>query len=443
MMTLSKPIKVFAFSMVLYVLILAAAIYIGVKLKAEPWFHFGLGIGAIFVFFASFYFYDYHLRPYKDDILNNMARKKRTVSLWILQWILPAMAIQLFVVVGFWITVAQVPFKENIYIHPFQYGQVYKKMNNYLEKEVADTEFVFKLLDKIPEIVRAKLIQKGQVLEDEFSGYLKKRDIQGKLHDEEYFNQIISMISDIYMIPFSIALAFSFLGTLIYCLNDTAYRLIIEDLYPKTYVSYSTRFIFAPSLSIVIAYFMMNDWWSNGAPALFFFVGFFPQLALQFIEEKMRGVLKFARAEKREMPLGLIQGVTDYVAYRLKEIGICDAQNLAYADLNYLRRNWYNDRQLCDFVAQAILLITLKDDFDKLQSAGIRNIIAFKKILGEDSKRLQLGRRLALTEKLDVVNELIKSPALRRRINVLEEIIEVFDRREIRNIQATGVTASF
>lgn len=140
------------------------------------------------------------------------------------------------------------------------------------------------------------------------------------------------------------------------------------------------------------------------------------------------------------MPLGVIQGITDYAGYRLRELGIEDAQNLAYCDLNYLLKNWFNDRMLCDFVAQSLLFIQLKEDFAKLQNAGVRNIIAFKNILSDGPKRKEFAAKFEIKGDLDAVIQLISEPPLSERIETIEKIIKEFDRREIQTLQESGIT---
>ena len=72
--------------------------------------------------------------------------------------------------------------------------------------------------------------------------------------------------------------------------------------------------------------------------------------------------LKLKKGKTDEVPLNLIQGMTDYKIYRFREVGVGDAQNLANMDLSGMYKNLaYNYRLLCDFVSQAILLIYAKD----------------------------------------------------------------------------------
>jgi len=185
----------------------------------------------------------------------------------------------------------------------------------------------------------------------------------------------------------------------------------------------------------------MNQWLINGAPIVFFLVGFFPQMALRYIEEKARERLKLRREEKEEIPLGLIQGMTDYNIYRLKELGMGDSQNLAYADINYLRKNWYNDRQLGDFISQAMLLIHLKKDFSKFQSNGIRNIIAFKHVVKDkecNPEECKLFSQAVGIDKEKLLNlyKLINMSPTKERIDALEIMISKFDENERQKLKS-------
>ena len=432
--------EIFLLAVFIYILIFTVTVQIcRFRLKGQSWCYFGLVIGLIYVYFAFYYFYYNHLLPYLKDLEEEVVKKEKNVFFWLLEWILPAMALQFFIYAGFWLTVSKVPFKDYMYCHPYMYGQVYKKIDNYLSPEVPAAGLAVNPSEVLTEEMKTKLLRKGEVIEKEFSGYVKHWTAPEHRTGQDYLNAVIVLTSNIYKIPFYIALTFSFLGTLMYTLNNASHRFAILDLYPKTFVGYLIRFLFAPALSLVIAYSLMDDWWMTGAPALFFFVGFFPQLALQYIEDKVRTSLKMIKGKKTEVPVDLIQGVSDYIGYRMKELGVGDAQNLAYCDLNFLRKNWYNDRLICDFVAQALMLIHLGKDFSSLQNAGIRNIISFKKILGDDRKRKQIGNKLGIRVKLDAVMDVIVEPPLVERIDTLEKIIKAFDTKEIDGLKAAGV----
>ena len=60
---------------------------------------------------------------------------------------------------------------------------------------------------------------------------------------------------------------------------------------------------------------------------------------------------------------------------RLAEVGIDNAQNLAEANIEELiLKTPFNPRLLLDWIAQAKLYVTFKDDIDGLRKAGIRTV---------------------------------------------------------------------
>ena len=95
--------------------------------------------------------------------------------------------------------------------------------------------------------------------------------------------------------------------------------------------------------------------------------------------DKALKTFKLEKPDVTQVPLSKIQGMSEYKTYRFREIGITDAQNLASADLNFLKQNLaFCCSMLCDFISQSILLIHLQDDIDKLRKVGIRDILSFK-----------------------------------------------------------------
>lgn len=372
--------------------------------------------------------------PYKRE--QRLPRFRPTnIYVWMLQWFFPIVVMHTLIILAFWITLheTKASWKGTVFTQPYLYGLKYKRFEN--------TYGYLKLTEKEKVAFDASKA-------DEFERYLKMSqpmeaqpgkpaiiapagkvptDTATKENPEE---RATNIEMSIYKIPFLIAFAFGFLGTLIYTLKDVAYRFYTADLYPKTFVSYVIRFIFAPCICIVIAYFIMNDWWVNGAPILFFLIGYFPDRGLQFIEET---VMKYLKLEKKDLgkdiPLGIIQGMSDYIVYRFKEIGIDNAQNLAYVDLDKVRENiGYDDSVLCDFVSQAILLVHLRDHFLELQGAGIRNIISFKERITTEQDALDISKSLNISfEKINSLRKILeKDEELQSRVKKIQECIMEF-----------------
>jgi hypothetical protein len=302
------------------------------------------------------------------------------------------------------ITLHASPLKGNIYVQPYKYGQIFKLVEDFNRSELA-------------------------------AGTLSERDVAKQLERKtellesvsQYFEQDFVGLSQeliIYSIPFFIAIAFSFLGALVYALKDATYRLHTSDLYAKTFISYLIRFVFSLSLSIAIAYFLMNNWWINAAPVIFLLIGFFPQRALQYMEEKAMTLLRLQKEEKEDIPLSRIQGMTDYKIYRFREIGVGDVQNLAKVDLSYLKQNLsYNCRLLCDFVSQAILVIHLGAHLEVLRGFGVRDVFSFRSTIS-DANCEEIAKLLNIPAgKLRGFLETINKPPMKARIeNILSWI---------------------
>ncbi len=80
----------------------------------------------MYVLITFYYFYEHYLLPYIKDVEKGEPLKKNVFS-WMIVWILPALAVQYFIFIGFWLTVQVVPFKQSLYTQPYMYGQAYKK----------------------------------------------------------------------------------------------------------------------------------------------------------------------------------------------------------------------------------------------------------------------------------------------------------------------------
>ena len=223
----------------------------------------------------------------------------------------------------------------------------------------------------------------------------------------------------------------------LYSLKDVAYRLYTLDLCPNTLVSYIIRFIFSAALCLVIAYFMMDNWLIQGAPLLFFFIGFFPDRALQYIESHAMKLLSLTKDKRNpSLPLSLIQGMTEYFIYRFEEIGIRDAQNLAFVDLGHLVENLgYSRRLLLDFVSQAMLRVLIPEHFVTVQKTGARDIIAFRAMAKESIDTHHDSAAFAKLIGLpgDQVNGLLsisKTDAWQRRIDTIANEINKCNNEE-------------
>lgn len=399
----------------------------------------GLIIGGIYVCISLYYFYEHLLSPYVKESRTIegkeiFSRKGSIITIispniysWMIQWIVPALLIQVFVIFGFFLTIQKSQDKPvltgSTYSSSAIQGSIYRRLQS-----ISNTPATSFNDEKIEE-----MFKRARFIETEFSGYFDNTNFYNGEGKERYITKITKDLEvPINTIPYKIAITFGFLGTLIYTLTNIVSRLNSHDLYPYALINYLVRFIFAPTICVVLAYLVMDNFPVFLTPVIFFFIGYFPQRALQYIEEKARDVLSLPKEETGQaIPLSMIQGMTDYIIYRFKEIGISDAQTLAYSDLPTLKNNLgYSDRQICDFVAQALLLIYLKDDFGKLQLFGIRTIINFKDTINMENYK-NIAQILGIApEKLAGMLKLISAEGMDNRIQTLKSLIRAYDQRE-------------
>ena len=438
----------------------------------------GLIIGSIYVLITFYYFYQNYLAPYGLEHPDSERVEERSLILWVLSWFIPALLLQIFVVFGFFLTVDRVNLSDTMYTHPFMYGQTYKKM--LATSDLAEAN----LLKNDPANQDANKETRLKYLEDRFSSfvrnYISRAEVptidepggfKSKLEEileeiERLDNQLLKLQKNkqklyavqkskkerqeriyeiavqridpraklenrLHAIPYLIALTFGFLGALIYSLLDIVNRNSNSDLHIKTLINYLVRFIFSLAICLVIAYFFMSNWQSNIAPMVFFLCGIFPQQALGYIVERARRSLRLEKRQYEEIPLEVLQGMTDYIAFRFRELGIGDAQNLAFCNVKRISDNLgFSDSMISDFVAQAMLVVYMKDDFRILRSKAIRDIFCLNDLLEKEKKKLRpLAEFLQIEEeKLLVMTHVFEDPAVQARIKELREMKELSEK---------------
>ncbi len=230
---------------IVYILLNCTLIYFCLTTEpVRPWltksFMAGLILGGLFVLIAMYHFHSIYLTPYlEEEIKSEKEERGRRTNIYVFfaMWSIPPLIVQCCVILGFVGTVTLSPLKGNIYFQPYRYGQIYKKVENFNTTELGRGVFA---KDELP-----KILERKKMLLDTVSVYLKADSIK------RWGAEAI-----VYYIPLLIALAFSFLGVLVYTLKDASFRLHTEDLYPRTYVGYLIRFLMALTISITIGYFL-------------------------------------------------------------------------------------------------------------------------------------------------------------------------------------------
>jgi len=366
----------------------------------------GIVIGSIFPFISFLYLYKNYISE-KKEIPSN---KLRQMS--ILSWLLPAFFLHIIIIFGFSITLSTPTssgFKGSFYTSFYEYGKLFERFSekglDIIEKEPKEFKnyvtyygsFFREGKRKKRETRLQRLLIKWFPEEKEDNSKSKDASISKKKdassdsdktqrstskNDKEYtdslkkFSEISARIS---RIPFFLAITFGFLGALIFCLRDAISRYGNVDLYPKVYIFYIIRFIISASLAVALSSFIMVEFPVILAPFIFFGIGYFPERAIKYIDNKMTNYFGIKTTEYKLIPLTDIQGLTPEKTLRLREVGIEDVQHLALADIDFLEKNLpYNKELLCDWIAQSILYLQFPENIEFLRKMGIRNILQLK-----------------------------------------------------------------
>jgi hypothetical protein len=390
----------------------------------------GLVIGGFFPFIAFIYYYRNYIKA------PGLANRRPSV----LSWILPAVLTQIIVILGFIIllgypkpnlnkvqTTARMQDKKQEYTIRYSrsffsgglhYGHLFQKF----QKEQVDAPNSIEL--KYEEVSR---------LFNQYRPYFVTTETETcppKEQREEYqaycrekFAQISSVIN---AIPFYLAITFGFLGALIFSLGDLVVRFNMVDLYPKNFVFYSIRFVVAASLCATLANFFMEEFPLIMAMPVFFLIGYFPERAIKYLDQKMTDYLGFKTYEP--LPLSLVQGMSGEKALRLREIGIEDIQHLAVGNIQTMTNNLpYCQDMLCDWIAQSILILYFTKQVEALRDVGVRTILDLQGCLLESPEDhvIECAKKIGISEiQLQHVARILRTDPMRTRIEELRTCME-------------------
>jgi hypothetical protein len=247
---------------------------------------------------------------------------------------------------------------------------------------------------------------------------------------EEYLNfclqKFAQMSIAINAIPFYLAISFGFLGALIFSLQNLMIRYNTVDLYPKNFIFYSIRFVVATSLCVALANPVIEEFPVIMAVPIFFLIGFFPERAIKFLDQKMTEYLGFKTYEP--WPLSLVQGMSGEKAFRLREIGIEDVQHLAVADIGYMKNNLpYSLDMLCDWIGQSLLILYFGEQIENLRSIGVRTILDLRECLlgSQEDEAIKCAKKIGISVfQLTYVAKILTIDPMRTRINQLRNCLE-------------------
>jgi hypothetical protein len=188
-----------------------------------------------------------------------------------------------------------------------------------------------------------------------------------------------------------VVLTLAFLGAYIWSCHNIIRRLIAGDLAPIEYYNTALRMIFAPLLSLLLAFLFeaagAGGLMRESLPVIAFMTGMLPGAALHYLQDRFLKLLEFAEDSAHSLSLRMIEGMNRHHEVRLGEVGIDNAQNLAEADLvELILKTPFGPAQLLDWIAQAHLYVYVKDEIQLLRRYGIRTALDLYEVAADGAR---------------------------------------------------------
>jgi hypothetical protein len=194
-----------------------------------------------------------------------------------------------------------------------------------------------------------------------------------------------------------VVLTLAFLGAYIWSCHNIIRRLIAGDLAPVEYYNTALRMIFAPLLSLMLAFLFeasgTGDVMRESLPVIAFMTGMLPGAALHYLQEKFAALMKWSEDSAHLLSLRMIEGMNRHHEVRLGEVGIDNAQNLAEANVvQMILKTPFSPDQLLDWIGQARLYVYVKDDIEVLRRYGIRNAFDLYELASDEARLNEIAR---------------------------------------------------
>jgi hypothetical protein len=180
---------------------------------------------------------------------------------------------------------------------------------------------------------------------------------------------------------------FAYLGWLVWTITTIFDGANASQLLPTTFNRLIYRLCAAVFIAIVVRFSFSTDAAAdtsiaNWMLAVAFTVGMFPSRGLEYIQ---RVADKFLQKPQRseEFPLDLIQGISDGMLFRIHELGISSAIDLAsFNPLALFDATGFNMTEIVDWTSQAQLLkLAQSGKYQALQAVGYRTVFDLVRVL--------------------------------------------------------------
>lgn len=192
------------------------------------------------------------------------------------------------------------------------------------------------------------------------------------------------------------AMAFGFLGALVFCIQLLFRRFTAKDLNPSIFLRCTVSmfcglvfsfvvFTAAGSFEFGISGENTSDWTGSGAligSIVAFSLGYFPNMAIRWFTRIANQSLGEESRRSDGQRLLLLDGVGLFHEERLSEAGIHNLHDLAFADHGRVWVNTpYSAQQIMDWIDQSLLFMFLDNkEMASFRRGGIRNASDFVSI---------------------------------------------------------------
>ncbi|MBK1657928.1 hypothetical protein [Paracraurococcus ruber] len=168
-----------------------------------------------------------------------------------------------------------------------------------------------------------------------------------------------------------VVVGFAFLGWICWALVTIFDRSTSLQILPSTFRKITIRL----ALAVLVAVTLRHGLPDVSVALIGFGVGMFPQRGIAWLEGAFNRLIQ-AEQRSEAFALELVQGISRGVTFRLQEVGIDDAVDLAHANPFLLYdSSGYQMSEIVDWIAQAQLLVLAQSEaFQALQRDGIRTV---------------------------------------------------------------------
>ena len=185
----------------------------------------------------------------------------------------------------------------------------------------------------------------------------------------------------------ALVVGMAFLGAYLWGLQYLIRRYFMNDLIPGLYYRIGLRMFLAAALALLISNaFKALSGATGGSgidetvwPAVAFLIGMFPQRGLQWLTARFPLFTPRPDPSVRDLPLEMIEGISNYDKMRLEELGIDNCYDLADEDfVPLMLATPYSARKLISWILQAKLCVHAGDGVKALRERNIRRITDLK-----------------------------------------------------------------